>query len=124
MGFNYFQILRKASAEQRAFHYTDIFFNKQCLTKKIVPNYVNIKVPATWPAAHKTHDKAQVTRIEEEIKFLYSPTQVSPPVLQTFPLSWICWDMGWGYAMKGILSSNISVILVRCKVKLEYTENF
>jgi len=25
----------------------DIFFNWQCLTKKIIPNYTNIKVPIT-----------------------------------------------------------------------------
>ena len=25
----------------------DIFFNKQCLTKRIVPNYADLKVPAT-----------------------------------------------------------------------------
>jgi len=49
----------------------DIFFNKQCLAKKIVPNYANIKVPTTSPAAHKTQRKAQITRIKEEIKFLY-----------------------------------------------------
>jgi hypothetical protein len=49
----------------------DIFFNKPCLTKKIVPNYANIKVPATSTAAHKTQSKAQITRIKEEIKFLY-----------------------------------------------------
>ena len=24
----------------------DIYFNKQCLAKKIVPNYANIKVPS------------------------------------------------------------------------------
>jgi len=31
----------------------DIFFNKQCLTKKIVPNYANIKVPTTSPGLIK-----------------------------------------------------------------------
>jgi len=35
----------------------DIYFNKQCLIKKIVPNYAKIKVPATSPAARKTQDK-------------------------------------------------------------------
>jgi len=28
----------------------DIFFNRQCLTKKIIPNDSNIKVPVTSPA--------------------------------------------------------------------------
>jgi len=48
----------------------DIFFNKQCLTKHITPNYAYDKIPATSPAAHKTQNRAQTTRIKEEIKFL------------------------------------------------------
>jgi len=48
----------------------DIFFNKQCLTKKIVPNYANIEVSATSPVARKTQSKFQITRNKEEIKFL------------------------------------------------------
>jgi len=49
----------------------DIFFNKQCLFKKIVPKYANIKVCTTSPAALRTKSKAQIIRIKEEIKFLY-----------------------------------------------------
>jgi len=32
----------------------DIFFNKQCLSKKIIPNYANIKVPVTSRESHAT----------------------------------------------------------------------
>jgi len=32
----------------------DIFFNKQCLFKKIVPKYANMKFPTTSPAALRT----------------------------------------------------------------------
>jgi len=32
----------------------DIFFNRRCLTKKIVPNYANIKLPITSPASSIT----------------------------------------------------------------------
>jgi len=32
----------------------DIFFNKQCLFKKVIPKYVNVKVLITSPAARKT----------------------------------------------------------------------
>ena len=39
-----------------------IYFNKQCLAKKVVPNYANIKVPNTSPAALKTQNKAQITQ--------------------------------------------------------------
>jgi hypothetical protein len=41
----------------------DIFFNRHCLSKKFIPNYVNIKVPITSPAAHKTKHRIQTTRI-------------------------------------------------------------
>jgi len=46
---------------------THIFFNKQCLAKKIIPNYAKVKIPA----AQKTQNRAQTTQIKEEIKFLY-----------------------------------------------------
>ena len=48
----------------------DIFFNNQCLIKKIVPNDAKIKVPATSPAARKTQDKAQFTRIKERYSLI------------------------------------------------------
>jgi len=32
----------------------DIFFNRQCLTKKTVPNYANINVPITSPVSRIT----------------------------------------------------------------------
>ena len=49
----------------------DIFSNKQCLIKKIIPNYANIKIPNTSLAAYKTQNKVQITGIKEEVKFLY-----------------------------------------------------
>jgi len=55
----------KASQARSIYHYkkleikvlifnADSFFTKKSLTTKIVPNYANIKIPATSPAAHKT----------------------------------------------------------------------
>jgi len=41
----------------------DIYFNKQCLAKKIVPNYANIKIANTSPAAQITTKIHQITRI-------------------------------------------------------------
>ena len=48
----------------------DIFFNKQCLTKSIIPKYANIKVPTTSKAAHNTQKKVSIIRIKDEIKIL------------------------------------------------------
>jgi hypothetical protein len=39
---------------------SSIYFNKQCLAKKIIPKYVNIKIANTSPAAQVTTKKAQI----------------------------------------------------------------
>ena len=49
----------------------NMFFNKQCLTKSIIPKYASIKVPNTSKAAHNTQKKFSTIRIKDEIKFLY-----------------------------------------------------
>jgi len=38
----------------------DISFNKQCLAKKVIPNYASIKVPNTSKAALKTQKKIRL----------------------------------------------------------------
>ena len=48
-----------------------IYFNKQCINRKITPKYAKIKVADTSPASQTTAKKAQLTRIKDEIKFLY-----------------------------------------------------
>jgi hypothetical protein len=50
---------------------TNIYFNRQCLRKEIVPRYANIKVPYTSPASYITQRKIQTLHIKGEIKFLY-----------------------------------------------------
>jgi hypothetical protein len=52
----------------------NIYFNRQCLHKKIIPKYVNIKVANTSPAAQTTMKNVQLTRIKEEIRMLYKPS--------------------------------------------------
>ena len=49
-----------------------IYFNRQCLIKKITPKYADIKIPYMSPATYVTQDKIQSTRLKDEIKFLYS----------------------------------------------------
>jgi len=53
----------------------NIYSNQQCLTKKIVPNYANIKIPHTSPATQVTQKKVQIIRIKDEIKFMYRKKQ-------------------------------------------------
>ena len=49
----------------------DIYFNRQCLRKKLTSNFARIKIPSYSPAAKATIVKIQTIRVREEIKFLY-----------------------------------------------------
>jgi hypothetical protein len=40
----------------------NIYFNKQCLFKKVIPKYASTKFAYTSPAAHVTAKEAQITR--------------------------------------------------------------
>jgi hypothetical protein len=53
----------------------NLYFNRQCLVKKLIPKYANIKVPNTSPAADYTSKKVCNIRIKDEIKFLYKKKQ-------------------------------------------------
>jgi hypothetical protein len=48
-----------------------IYFNKQCLQKKLLPSSAKIKVPYNSPAAKFTQHKAQILRIKDELKYLH-----------------------------------------------------
>ena len=49
----------------------NIYFNRQCLIKKVIPKYAKIKIPYTFPATKITQKKTQIIRLKDEIKFLY-----------------------------------------------------
>jgi len=52
-----------------------IYFNRQCLIKKLTPSYARIKIP-TPPQHTNTHSKKVTTmRIKDEIKFLHCKKQ-------------------------------------------------
>jgi len=46
------------------------------LLKNWEPKYAEIKIPYTSPAARFTQKKAQITRLKEEIKFLYKKVYI------------------------------------------------
>jgi len=52
-----------------------IYFNKQCLIKKLTPTYANITIPNTSPAHKFTQQKVTTIRIKDEIKYLHSKKQ-------------------------------------------------
>jgi len=48
-----------------------IYFNKQCLARKLTPAYARIKVLNTSPAHIHTKHKATIMRIEDEVMYLH-----------------------------------------------------
>jgi hypothetical protein len=52
-----------------AFTKYNLYFNKQCLARDIVAKYANIQFPNTSPIAQITTRKAQITRLQDDIKF-------------------------------------------------------
>ena len=49
----------------------NIYFNRQCMKRDIISKYARVKIPYASPAAKVTQKKAQLTRLREEIKYLY-----------------------------------------------------
>jgi hypothetical protein len=53
----------------------NIYFNRQCIARNLIPKYVERKIPNTSPAARRTKRKTQTQRIRDEMKFLYAKKQ-------------------------------------------------
>jgi purine nucleoside phosphorylase len=52
----------------------------------VIPKYANTKFANTSPAAHITTKKAQITRVKDEVKFLYKKgkkKETQPRALQS-----------------------------------------
>jgi len=49
----------------------NIYFNRQCLTQNLTPNYSKIKILNTSLASGFTQEKIVKLWIKDEIKFLY-----------------------------------------------------
>jgi hypothetical protein len=53
----------------------NIYFNRQCYEKRLVPNYAKIKIPINFPDAKFTQRKTQNSRTKDEIKYIYTKKQ-------------------------------------------------
>jgi len=52
-----------------------IYFNRQCLKRKLTTTYAKIKIPNTSPACKHTQHKVTIMRIKDEIKYLHTKKQ-------------------------------------------------
>jgi hypothetical protein len=47
----------------------NIYFNRQCLNKKLIPNYAKINLPYTYRAIKIAQHKIQSLRLKDEFKY-------------------------------------------------------
>ena len=74
----------------------NIYFNKQCLKRHIIPCYAKIKIPNTSPAHRHTQNKIPTIRIRDEIKYLYAKKQqLNSQLYQSHLLLANTWDNLW-----------------------------
>jgi len=55
----------------------NIYFNRRCLKQGVIPKYALIEVHYTTPASKITQMKLQISRIKEEIRYLYKNAYVN-----------------------------------------------
>jgi len=83
--------------------YTRIYFNKQCLRKKVIPSYAKMKIPNTSPAAKFTQHKTQFLRIKDELKYLHmKKQQLNTKLYQLHLLLANTWGNTWQYIKRTI----------------------
>jgi hypothetical protein len=76
----------------------NLYFNKQCLKRNLVPSYANIRVPNTSPAHAHTQRKIPTLRIKDEIKYLHTKKQGLNQQLYHLHLDLAnSWDNMWNH---------------------------
>ena len=106
-----------------------IFFKLQCLARKIVPNYANVKVPVTSPASHRTRNKIHTIRLKDEIKCLYSRNVTWLYILYWYIYIYITIYIVYIYVYKTIyivcvyiyIYKTIYIVLIYCCVLAVYS---
>ena len=80
-----------------------IYFNKQCLRKRLTPSYAKIKIPNNSPAPKYTLQKITNLRIKDEIKYLHSKKQRLNQQLYQLHLHLAhTWNHIWPYIQRTI----------------------
>ena len=75
-----------------------IYFNQQCLRRKLIPSYAKAKIPKTSPAYIHTQNKIPTLRIKDEIKFLYCKKQQLNSQIYHLHLTLAnTWNNAWQY---------------------------
>jgi hypothetical protein len=76
----------------------NIYFNQQCLKRKLTPSYAKIRIPHTSPASKYTQHKVTNIRIKDEIRFLHAKkTKTEHPYLPPALALSNTWNGTWQY---------------------------
>jgi hypothetical protein len=98
----------------------NIYFNRQCLKQGVIPIYAQIKIPNTSPASKITQNKTQVSRIKEEIIYLYKKKDIlNESLYKTHLQASIEWGKSWN-----IIRDNLhGAINKKLEKKYDFTLN-
>lgn len=81
----------------------NIYFNRQCLKKRLTSNYAKLKIRSGSPAAKHMLRKAQTMRIKDELRFLHIKKQKLNHQLFKLHLSLAnTWGKSWSYIQEVI----------------------
>jgi len=90
-------IRRFTSLKKRLYNCNaNIYFNRQCLKRKLTPSYARIKIPNTSPAHKHTLHKVTTVRKKDEIKYPYSKKQKQNKLIYHLHLTLAnTWSNSW-----------------------------
>jgi len=95
----------------------NIYFNLQCIQRKLTPYYAKIKIPSSSPAAKHTLRNAQTIRIKDEIRFLHIKKQQLNHQLFRLHLSLAeAWDKLWPFIQERIEENLQKIIKSKYKI--------
>jgi hypothetical protein len=80
-----------------------IYFNEQCLKKRLTPSYAKIKIPNVSQAHKYTQLKITNIRIKDEVKYLHSKKQrLNQQLYQLHLYLAHTWNHTWPYIQRTI----------------------
>ena len=101
MGMNHLKIKQAGQGSIRKF--ANIYFNRQCLQKHMIPKYARVKVPNTSSATKFTQHKVYNLRIKYEIKYLQMKKRQLNRQIYHFHVSLAnTWGNTWHYIQQTI----------------------
>jgi hypothetical protein len=96
-----------------------IYISIRCLLNNIIPNFTKIKIPNTSPASKFTQYKASITRVKDEIKYLYIKKQQLNKQLLHLHLNLAnSWNKSWPY-IQNTIEEKLKMII---KLKYKYLD--